>query len=58
MMLFHYLAAGLVLLLGLFHAIDMHYDWKSETYHTGIRECVTWLDEGLVNEFAKFFITL
>ena len=58
MMILHYLAAGLVLLLGLFHGIDMHYDWKTETHYSGLKESVNWFDEGLINELTKFFLTL
>ena len=54
----HYLTGILLPFFGLIHGIEMHYDWKSETNYTGLRESVNWLDEGLINELIKFLITI
>jgi quinol-cytochrome oxidoreductase complex cytochrome b subunit len=58
LMTMHYLFAGLLLTAGLFHGIDMHYDWKQDTEYTGLKECVNWVDEGLCKELANFLIAL
>ena len=58
MTILHYLTGILLPFFGLIHGIEMHYDWKSETNYTGLKESVNWVDEGLINELIKFLITI
>jgi len=58
MELLHYYSAGTILVMGLFHGVEMHYDWKVETAYTGLKECVSWIDEGLINEIGQFLLLI
>jgi len=57
-MQFHYVTAILMLLLGISHGIDMHYDWKNESSYTGITESINWMDEGIINESVKYIYAI
>jgi hypothetical protein len=50
MMYLHYCIAFFLLFLGLMHGVDMHYDWKSKGFFSGIKQQVNWWDEALSNE--------
>lgn len=49
----HYLSAFLLTYISLLHAIDMHFDWKTETVYDGIETEMVWWDEALSNEFSS-----
>lgn len=54
----HYLSALLVGYFGVYHGIDMHYDWKNEAAATGLLQELNWFDEVLANEFGQFLTAL
>jgi quinol-cytochrome oxidoreductase complex cytochrome b subunit len=46
----HYITAFFALYLGVLHAFDMHYDWKTESAFDGIDFELAWWDEALSSE--------
>ena len=48
----HYLSAFYMLYVGILHAIDMHYDWKTESAYDAIDLELLWWDEGFSNELS------
>ena len=50
---FHYISAFFIVLLGIIHGIDMHYDWKSESNNDDIHNETIWWDEVLSSEFSE-----
>lgn len=54
----HYLAAFYLAFLGILHGIDIHYDWKNESFFDGLNIEMCWWDEALSNELTNFFFVL
>lgn len=54
----HYVSAFYLSFLGLLHGIDIHYDWKNESFYDGLTSEMLWWDEALSNELTNFFIVL
>ena len=54
----HYLAAFYLAFLGVLHGIDIHYDWKNESFFDGLNIEMCWWDEALSNELTNFFFVL
>ena len=54
----HYLSAFYLFFLGIIHGIDVHYDWKNESFFDGIDSEMVWLDEAFSNEISSFFTML
>lgn len=50
----HYVLAFILAYLGLYHGVDMHYDWKSEESFDGVKQELNWYDEVLLNEVGQF----
>lgn len=49
----HYVSAFYMFYLGVLHAFDMHYDWKTESSFDAIEHNMVWWDEALSNELSK-----
>jgi len=54
----HYLSAFFLAFLGVIHGIDIHYDWKNESFFDGLDIEMVWWDEALSNELTLFFYIL
>jgi len=54
----HYLSAFYLFFLGIIHGIDVHYDWKNESFFDGLDSEMVWWDEALSNEISSFFTML
>ena len=54
----HYIVAIFVAYLGVYHGLDMHYDWKNESAMTGLLQELNWYDEVLINELGQFLTCL
>lgn len=54
----HYLSAFYLFFLGILHGIDIHYDWKNESFHDGFENEMVWWDEALSNELFSYFLIL
>ena len=54
----HYLSAFYLFFLGILHGIDIHYDWKNESFHEGLEIEMVWWDEALSNELSTFVLML
>lgn len=54
----HYVSAFYLSFLGLLHGIDIHYDWKNESFYDGLESEMLWWDEALSNELTNYFIVL
>jgi quinol-cytochrome oxidoreductase complex cytochrome b subunit len=54
----HYLAAFYLFFLGILHGIDIHYDWKNESFADGMEVEMSWWDEALSNELLSFLVVL
>ena len=52
LMYLHYCVAFFLLYLGLMHGVDMHYDWKSTSMFSGVKQQLNWWDEALSNELG------
>ena len=53
----HYISAFFLAFIGLLHGIDIHYDWKSDSFFNSIEPELVWWDEAFSNElFCTFFI--
>lgn len=50
----HYLSAFYLFFLGFLHALDMHYDWKTDYNFEGLEGELLWFDEALVNELYSY----
>lgn len=50
----HYTLAFVLAYLGVYHGVDMHYDWKAEEAYDGVKQELNWYDEVLVNEAGQF----
>lgn len=50
----HYIAGFFFFFLGIYHAIDMHYDWKNFFSFAGDDITLVWFDEALVSELVIF----
>lgn len=48
----HYVSAFYMFYLGVLHAFDMHYDWKTESSFDAIDHEMVWWDEALSNELS------
>lgn len=51
----HYIGAFFIFFLSTNHAIDMHYDWKSDASYDGIENELQWWNEVVLNEVITFF---
>lgn len=49
----HYISAFYLMYIALLHGIDMHYDWKNESFFDGLNTEMAWWDEGLANELGS-----
>ena len=49
----HYISAIILVVLGIYHGVDMHYDWKSGSIFDGIKQELNWFDEAVINELGK-----
>jgi len=58
MELLHYYLGGVIILVGFNHGVDMHYDWKVDTSYTGLKECISWIDEGVISELGQAFFLM
>lgn len=54
----HYLSAFYLFFLGIIHGIDVHYDWKNESFYDALDSEMVWWDEALTNELSSFFLML
>ena len=54
----HYVSAFYLSFLGLLHGVDIHYDWKNESFYDGLSSEMLWWDEALSNELTNFFVIL
>ena len=54
----HYLSAFYLFFLGVIHGIDIHYDWKNESFFDGLESDMVWWDEALSNELSNYFLIL
>ena len=54
----HYLSAFYMVFLGVVHGIDIHYDWKNESFYDGLNSEMAWWDEALSNELSMFFLMI
>lgn len=54
----HYIVAIFVAYLGVYHGLDMHYDWKNESAMTGLVQELNWYEEVLMNEVGQFLVCL
>ena len=54
----HYVAAFFLFFLGILHGIDIHYDWKNESFFDGLDSEMLWWDEALSNELTNYFVIL
>ena len=54
----HYLSAFYLFFLGIIHGIDVHYDWKNESFFDGLDSEMVWCGEALSNEISSFFLML
>lgn len=50
----HYFTAFLLAYFGIYHGVDMHYDWKVEESFEGIKNELNWYDEAVINEVGQF----
>jgi hypothetical protein len=50
----HYFLGFVLLYYGMYHGMDMHYDWKNEFELSGINDELCWYDEGLLSEVSQF----
>ena len=50
----HYITAFLLAYYGVYHGVDMHYDWKADESHEFIKFELNWFDEALLNEIGQF----
>ncbi len=49
----HYVLAFLLAYYGIAHGLEMHYDWKVETFFDGVRQEISWFDEALTSELGR-----
>lgn len=54
----HYLSAFYLFFLGILHGVDIHYDWKNESFFDGLESEMVWWDEAFSNELFNYFIIL
>lgn len=54
----HYLSAFYLFFLGILHGIDIHYDWKNESFFEGLEIEMVWWDEALSNELSGFLLMI
>ena len=54
----HYVLAFFLAAFGLYHGVDMHYDWQANAYADGLKQELIWNDEALKNELGKSFEVL
>lgn len=50
----HYIAAFILFGLVIMHAVDMHYDWKTDYSADGLKNELQWWNEVVINEIATF----
>lgn len=49
----HFVLGILVGFLGIYHGVDMHYDWKNDSEFDGLDQEINWYDEALVSELGQ-----
>lgn len=49
----HYILAFVLAYFGVYHGIDMHYNWKTEESFDGIYNELDWFDEAVINEVCQ-----
>lgn len=49
----HFSLGILVGVYSVYHGVDMHYDWKTDSDFDGIKQQLNWFDEALVAEIAQ-----
>lgn len=54
----HYVSAFYLAFLGLLHGIDIHFDWKNDSFSNTIEPELLWWDEALSNELFSTFCTI
>lgn len=51
----HYILAFVLGYFGVYHGLDMHYNWKTEENFDGLYHELDWYDEAVVNEVCQLF---
>lgn len=51
----HYLFAFILAFFGVYHGLDMHYNWKTEEVFDGISQELDWFDEAIINELSQVY---
>lgn len=49
----HYISAFILGFFGVYHGIDMHYNWKQEESFEGTSQELDWYDEAVINEVSQ-----
>lgn len=49
----HYISAFILAAGGVYHGVDMHYDWKTESLFDGVKNELDWYDEAIFNEVGE-----
>ena len=50
----HYISAFILAMLVIVHAVDMHFDWKSDQNLDGLKNEMQWWNEVVINEIVTF----
>ena len=51
----HYISAFILFFVAFLHAVDMHYDWKSDFNFDNLENELQWWNEVFINELVSFF---
>lgn len=54
----HYVSAFYLLFLGLLHGIDIHFDWKNDSFNNSVEPELLWWDEALSNELFSTLLII
>lgn len=49
----HFILGIFVGVLSVYHGVDMHYDWKTDSDYDGVRQEINWFDEALIGEVGQ-----
>lgn len=49
----HYITAFMLGFFGVYHGVDMHYNWKTEEAFDGVFQELDWNDEAVINEVGQ-----
>jgi len=52
----HYVVGIFAFILGVYHGLDMHYDWRANSSDEALRHEMVWWEEALSNELYKMFV--